>query len=125
MWKSSLILLLVSSSTYGFVPQATTSSPLAQKRTTELQAKSKQSIENALASSLLAASVAVTVASSPVLPAQAYSSSDYASETVKGVIAKMKESRGNLEGTFQTYETVAEIITEGKGVGGMVNYSKC
>ena len=118
MMQYSFFLLLIASCTHAFVPQATTSSRF--RKNTELQAKShKQSFENALASSLLAASLAMTT-----LPAQAYSPSDYASETVKDVIAALKQNRGNMEGTFQAYETVAEIITEGKGVGGMVNYSK-
>lgn len=122
MWQSSLfLLLLIASATYAFVPQLT--SPLVQKTaaTTELSAKSpKHSVEHALASTLLAASLAVATP----LAAQAYAPSDYASDTVQDVVATLKQNRGNLEGTFQAYESVAEIITTGKGVGGMVNYSK-
>ncbi|KAL3936801.1 MAG: hypothetical protein SGBAC_007955 [Bacillariaceae sp.] len=120
MWQSSLfLLLLIASAAYAFVPQLT--SPLVKKATapTELSAKSpKHSVEHALASTLLAASLAVATP----LAAQAYAPSDYASDTVQDVVAALKQNRGNLEGTFQAYESVAEIITTGKGVGGMVNY---
>lgn len=79
-------------------------------------------MENALASSVLAVSLAVAAANP--LPAQAYSESDYASETVQEVIATLKQKQGSIDGTFEAFETVAEIISEGKGVGGMVNYSE-
>lgn len=119
MWQSSFLLLLLVSTSLrcdAFVPQST--SPLTRK-STDLQAQ-KQSFENALASSFLAASVAIA-ATNP-LPVQAYSPNDYASDTVQDVVATLKQNRGNMEGTFQAYESVAEIISEGKGVGGMVNY---
>mmetsp|Transcript_3544 Transcript_3544/g.8074 ORF Transcript_3544/g.8074 Transcript_3544/m.8074 type:complete len:246 (-) Transcript_3544:98-835(-) len=120
MWQSSLFLLLISSAAYAFVPQST--SPWVLQKTTQLAAKS-QNNSNDLASSLLAASLAVAVAASnPLLPAQAYAPSDYASDIVQDAVTTLKQNRGNMEGTFQAYETIAEIITEGKGVGGMVNY---
>ena len=34
----------------------------------------------------------------------------------------MKDAAGNPDQTFQAYENIADIITEGKGVGGVVNY---
>jgi len=57
-------------------------------------------------------------------PVYAYDTSDYASETVQEVLQSLKTSSGNEEATFKTFENIAGIITEGKGVGGMVNYSK-
>ncbi|CAJ1951868.1 unnamed protein product [Cylindrotheca closterium] len=120
MWQSSLFILLIASTACAFVPQSP--SPLVQT-TTELSAKSQKqqhSFEHALASSFLAASL--TVAASNPLPAQAYSSSDYASDTVQDVVTTLKQNRGNMDGTFQAYESIAEIITQGKGIGGMVNY---
>jgi hypothetical protein len=54
--------------------------------------------------------------------AVAYSSSDYASETVTGVIESLKAAKGNVADTFKAYEDIQAIITEGKGVGGSVNY---
>jgi len=72
------------------------------------------------AASLLA--LAITTASLSPQPAFAYEESDYASETVTNVVAKLKTTAGNADGTFNTLEDVAKIITEGKGVGGTLNY---
>jgi hypothetical protein len=55
-------------------------------------------------------------------PAVAYEASDYASETVKDAIEQLKSSLGNSEATFKAFENINEIITEGKGVGGSINY---
>jgi hypothetical protein len=130
MWQSRVLSFLLfatlhcdafvspSASTRHEVP-ATTSTTTT---TTSTKLNAHRQLENAVASSLLAASL-VVAASSP-LPAQAYSDSDYASETVQEVIATLKQNRGSIDGTFQAYETVGEIISEGKGVGGMVNYSE-
>jgi hypothetical protein len=76
--------------------------------------------KNLITSSLVAASV-MAAATQP-LPVNAYSTSDYASEVVQEVVQQLKDASGNVEGTFKAYENIAEIITEGKGVGGMVNY---
>ena len=57
--------------------------------------------------------------------ANAYYASDYASETVQTTVKNLKAAAGNVDETFKVYENVAGIITEGKGVGGMVNYRKC
>eukprot|EP00957_Ditylum_brightwellii_P081129 6171510-Ditylum_brightwellii.AAC.1 len=56
--------------------------------------------------------------------ANAFEESDYASETVTAVVKRLDESAGNIEQTFTTFEDVAAIITEGKGVGGSISYSK-
>lgn len=84
----------------------------------------QNTLENSIASSVVAASLFLASSTFSPLPVQAYSDSDYASETVQEVIGTLKSNAGNVDGTFKAYETVAEIITEGKGVGGMVNYSK-
>lgn len=55
-------------------------------------------------------------------PAHAYAESDYASDTVQNVVKSLKDAAGNEEQTFQAYENIAEIIAEGKGVGGNVDY---
>jgi len=56
------------------------------------------------------------------LPANAYIPSDYASETVQNAIQDLKAASGNVDETFKVYENIAGIITEGKGVGGQINY---
>jgi hypothetical protein len=72
---------------------------------------------------LLATALLGFVLASP-LPAQAYDPSDYASETVTEVVKSLKDASGDSETTFSVYEEIAAIITEGKGVGGSINYRK-
>jgi hypothetical protein len=72
---------------------------------------------------LLATALLGLVLASP-LPAQAFDPSDYASETVTEAVKSLKDSAGNSETTFKVYEEIAAIITEGKGVGGSINYRK-
>jgi len=55
-------------------------------------------------------------------PGNAYEPTDFASETVTQVVDSLKRSAGNIEDTFNTYTDIAAIITEGKGVGGAINY---
>lgn len=52
----------------------------------------------------------------------AYAYDDYAGDTVESAIKSLKDSAGNEKDTFQAYEFIAEIIAEGKGVGGSVDY---
>lgn len=74
----------------------------------------------------LAVSFAIAMATAstvlPVQPANAYDTSDYASETVQTSIADLKAAKGNAAETFKVYESIAAIITEGRGVGGQINY---
>jgi hypothetical protein len=117
-------LLLSSSHAFVLAPygisrlEATTN---RQPSAIALQAHTKQ--QNIIASSVLAASLALGAATmiNP-LPAQAYVSSDYASETVTSALQTLTQASGNTEETFKAYESIAAIITEGKGVGGMINY---
>jgi hypothetical protein len=71
--------------------------------------------------------VASTLALAPLAtpPAVAYEDSDYASETVTAVVDSLRKAGSNAEETFKVYENIAAIITEGKGVGGSINYRKC
>jgi hypothetical protein len=43
---------------------------------------------------------------------------------VQAAVQELTSASGNIDQTFKAYENIAGIITEGKGVGGMVNYSK-
>jgi len=43
-------------------------------------------------------------------------------DTVSAIVKKIDTSAGNRQQTFDTFEEVGKIITEGKGVGGDVNY---
>lgn len=75
-----------------------------------------------VAGAIFVASTTATI--TPMDVANAYVPSDYATETVQATIRDLNAASGNVEETFKVYENVAGIITEGKGVGGMVNYRK-
>lgn len=71
----------------------------------------------------LGLAVAIATTALPVVePANAYIPTDYASETVQNTIQDLKAASGNVDDTFKIYESIADIITEGKGVGGQINY---
>ena len=81
-------------------------------------------------SKLTAATLALAIAMSSASPltinpsvSNAYDPNDYASETVTAAVQSLKDSTGDTKATFSTFESIAEIITEGKGVGGSINYS--
>lgn len=76
---------------------------------------SKTAASLALCSLLLTATI-------PVPPTFAYESTDYASETVQTAVKDVNDAVGNIDSTVQAYETIAKIITEGKGVGGEINF---
>ena len=75
-------------------------------------------------STAAAASLGLALTTGPLAtqPAFAYEESDYASETVTNVVAQLKSTAGDTQGSFNTLEDVAKIITEGKGVGGTLTY---
>lgn len=76
----------------------------------------------ATAASLLALAVSAAPLLSAPPPALAYEQSDYASETVTNVVAELKRTAGDVDATFGTLEELNKIITEGKGVGGTVEF---
>jgi len=53
--------------------------------------------------------------------AHAYTPTDFASETVQNAVKSLQEST-SIESTVKTFEDIADIIIEGKGVGGQINY---
>jgi len=82
-------------------------------------------IARPILSAMTAASLALALTTNPIIspqPAFAYEESDYASETVTNVVAQLKSTAGDVDGTFNTLDEVAKIITEGKGVGGTLTY---
>lgn len=52
----------------------------------------------------------------------AYDTTDYASETVQDVLLRLQNNYGNIDGTIKVYEDIVAIITEGKGIGGNINF---
>jgi hypothetical protein len=73
-----------------------------------------------LASAVLGLVLATTTALP--LEAPAYEASDYASETVTQAVKALTDAQGNADNTFSAFEELEAIITEGKGVGGSINY---
>jgi len=109
------------------------SDPLLEKKTTITAPKSKKSnattskksttlVSMSLAIALAVATVTTTTVSATTKAAYAYIPSDYASETVQKTIQDLKSASGKNDETFNVYESIATIITEGKGVGGMINF---
>ncbi|CAB9510532.1 expressed unknown protein [Seminavis robusta] len=52
----------------------------------------------------------------------AFAYNDYASDTVQSAMQTLKDAGGDADRTFDAYENIAEIIAEGKGIGGSVDY---
>ena len=75
---------------------------------------------------LASAVVGLVLATTTFLPleAPAYEASDYASETVTQAVKSLTDAQGNPDNTFSAFEGLEAIITEGKGVGGSINYRK-
>ncbi len=87
-----------------------------------LQLKAQRSFQNTVTSAIVASTLVLAPLATP--PAVAYEDSDYASETVTAVVDSLRKAGSNAEETFKVYENIAAIITEGKGVGGSINYRK-
>ena len=78
-----------------------------------------------ISSIAIATFISLSTATTMIAPssiAHAYEPTDYASETVTQAVQSVKKAAGNAELTLQEFENIAEIITEGKGVGGSINY---
>lgn len=87
----------------------------------ELRAHKNKALNNVVASTVVVTSMAVA----PLVPtALAYEDSDYASETVTAVVSSLRDAGSNPSEVFKAYENIAAIITEGRGVGGSINYRK-
>jgi hypothetical protein len=103
-------------STRTTTPQSLEDSALTQKL--PKRSNSNPSLHVAFSTAILCS---VLLLGSPA-STPAYEDSDYASETVQAVVQSLKDSAGNSEQLFKSYENIGDIITEGKGVGGEINY---
>jgi hypothetical protein len=45
-------------------------------------------------------------------------------DTVTNVVQSLRDASGDAAASFKVFESINEIITEGKGVGGMINSCK-
>jgi hypothetical protein len=77
-----------------------------------------------LATVMLSSLLLLGEATQPANAAADASSSllDTNSPAVEAAISALQQSRGNAADTFKAFESINEIITEGKGVGGSINY---
>lgn len=49
---------------------------------------------------------------------------DAASATIAAAIQNLMEAAGDKDKSFEALKNVADIITDGKGIGGSLSYSK-
>ena len=122
--RKQQVALLLASSALGSAfltplknPAACTIAPTCLSATSS--SHDAHTVNKILATASLVTALAINT---PLTPANAYSPSDYASDTVQDVLTNLKAASGNVDQTFKVYEDINAIITEGKGVGGDVNY---
>jgi hypothetical protein len=58
--------------------------------------------------------------SSPVMATE-----DAASATIAAAVQNLMEAAGDADKSFEALKNVADIITDGKGIGGSLSYGKC
>jgi hypothetical protein len=81
--------------------------------------------KNGVASATLASLIAIsTLTYNPSISQASVDSvySDDSTDTVNNVVRQLKESTGDIDASFKAFESINEIITEGKGVGGSLSY---
>jgi hypothetical protein len=103
--------------------------PVTTTRTTITthSAVTKETLTSTMIATLLFCSVTFGCTTTNIANAESTTSSlydvnDYASETVQRVIKELKDNSDNTNGIVKVYEDIASIITEGKGIGGSINY---
>mmetsp|Transcript_4195 Transcript_4195/g.5466 ORF Transcript_4195/g.5466 Transcript_4195/m.5466 type:complete len:298 (+) Transcript_4195:200-1093(+) len=102
-----------------------TSTTVSMSKMSEENPKSNNSLKKNL--STLAVTTVFSVATT-LLPLQqqhlvANAFDDFDStDTVERVIQSLKDSAGSAQETFKAFESINDIITEGAGVGGSINY---
>lgn len=123
----SILTLLYSSSVSAF--QSTTPSKVTASRASLISRRAISSdnhdeslIQSAAKIAATASLCALLSTTAAPLPAQAYNPDDFASDTVKNTIQLLQSAKGDADATSRAYETLGEIIAEGAGVGGAINY---
>lgn len=117
----STVLLLGLIGASAFAPPLTSTRPNNVQALKAHDNNNNKGFQNAVSAAIVASTLSLT---SLAPPAVAYEASDYASETVTGVLSALKTSGSNAADTFKVFEDIAAIITEGKGVGGSINYGE-
>jgi hypothetical protein len=61
----------------------------------------------------------------PIHVSPVMATDDAASATIAAAIQNLMEAAGDKDKSFEALKNVADIITDGKGIGGSLSYSKC
>ena len=133
--------IMACSSYTNFNVQAFTFTPLAQiksgsnTRCTQIHAQKDNAsmdmdnMKKGIASLMVASTICLSTLNINSAAANAYD--DYTStesndvDTVLNVVQSLKDASGDAAASFKVFESINEIITEGKGVGGMISSCKC
>lgn len=99
-----------------------------ESKSTYLQMKQQDKAEafrNGIAGILTASAIAVSTIGFNTDRAFAYDDfSDNDVDTVSNVVQSLKDAQGDAAASFKVFESINDIITEGKGVGGMISSCK-
>lgn len=99
-----------------------------ESKSTYLQMKQQDKAEgfrNGIAGILTASAIAVSTIGFNTDRAFAYDDfSDNDVDTVTNVVQSLKDAQGDAAASFKVFESINDIITEGKGVGGMISSCK-
>mmetsp|Transcript_11836 Transcript_11836/g.17743 ORF Transcript_11836/g.17743 Transcript_11836/m.17743 type:complete len:269 (-) Transcript_11836:227-1033(-) len=136
------VLTVVSTALLAMVSnvQAFTLTPLTQVNTRSTTAHCTQihaqkdnrpmemdNIKKGMASLLVASTICLSTLNINSPAACAYDDYTYSDtndvDTVEKVVKSLKDASGDAAASFKAFESISEIITEGKGVGGMISSS--
>jgi len=85
-------------------------------------------IKKGMASLLVASTICLSTLNINSPAACAYDDYTYSDtndvDTVEKVVKSLKDASGDAAASFKAFESISEIITEGKGVGGMISSCK-
>ena len=86
-------------------------------------------MKKGIASLMVASTIFLSTLNINAAPASAYEDYTYSEtndvDTVLNVVQSLKDASGDAAASFKVFESISEIITEGKGVGGMISSCKC
>ena len=87
-----------------------------------------ENMKKGMASLLVASTICLSTLSINSPAATAYDDYSYSDmndvDTVEKVVKSLKDASGDAAASFKAFESINEIITEGKGVGGMISSCK-
>lgn len=117
-------IALLSQCSNGF-PVPSTPRQMIQSHSQRMMAHAPTTKNGVASAATLASLIAIsTLTYYPSISQAAVDSvySDDSTDTVNNVVRQLKESTGDIDASFKVFESINEIITEGKGVGGSLSY---